>query len=403
MGFVGSILSGGGGAGFQAQGANLQNPVTNAQATGAYDTAQGQLKNIDPFIQALQAQNGIGNQSSVFNQGQQLANQLSQQAQGQGPNPALAQLANSTGQNVGQQAALMAGQRGSGANVGLIARQAGQQGAGIQQNAAGQAAVLRAQQQLAAQGALQQQQGMLGNLASQQVGQQANAINMGNNAAQNEQQILLNGINNQNNSAVNNASQMNSANASVAKENAGMQGKFLGGLGGGLGAAALTAFTGGAAAPLIGAAQSLPAFESLGGGGMKFSNTVAAAHGGMIPHMVEGGYVPAPTPTPTPPVNGLGSAEASMRKAFHFANGGQVGPSSFAGQFLNKAPMDYRSGGMLPGRAVVQGDSPKNDTVPIMGSPGEIMLPRHITQGEDAPEKAKQFVAALLAKQKRKK
>ena len=43
-----------------------------------------------------------------FRQGQDLANQLSEQAQGRGPNPALAQLQQTTGQNVANQAALMA-------------------------------------------------------------------------------------------------------------------------------------------------------------------------------------------------------------------------------------------------------------------------------------------------------
>jgi hypothetical protein len=41
---------------------------------------------------------------------------------------------------------------------------------------------------------------------------------------------------------------------------------------------------------------------------------------------------------------------------------------------------DFRKGGTVPGQAVVQGDSPKNDIVPAMLSPGEIVLPRTMAQ-----------------------
>ena len=36
----------------------------------------------------------------------------------------------------------------------------------------------------------------------------------------------------------------------------------------------------------------------------------------------------------------------------------------------------YDEGGMVPGQAQVPGDSPANDTVPIVASPGEAVLPR---------------------------
>lgn len=52
-------------------------------------------------------------------------------------------------------------------------------------------------------------------------------------------------------------------------------------------------------------------------------------------------------------------------------------------------------GGMVPGYAE-GGDSPANDTVPAMLSPGEIVLPRSVVQSEDAPSKAKSFVEALM-------
>ena len=192
----------------------------------------------------LAAQGGIQNQTNVFNQQQALANALQAQSQGQGPNPAQAQLAMATGQNVQQQAAMQAGQRGAGANVGLIARQAGQQGAGIQQQAVGQGAVMQAQQQLAAQGQLQGQQQNLAGLATQQVGQQAQAVtNLNEFALQNQGQLL-------------GARQgQNQVNASMAQANLGNQAAFTGGVLNAAGAAA--------------------------GGGK--------AHGGMIEQMAHGG------------------------------------------------------------------------------------------------------------------
>jgi hypothetical protein len=176
---------------FQPMMADISNPTNAGQIGTAYDQTQMGLQQQQDFIRALQAQGGIQNQARVFNQQQGLAEQLSLQAQGAGPNPALAQFNQATGQNVANQAALMAGQRGSGANAGLIARQAAQQGANIQQQAAGQAAIMQANQQLAAQQALAQQQQAMAGLATNQVGQQASALQGYNTGALAQQQNLL--------------------------------------------------------------------------------------------------------------------------------------------------------------------------------------------------------------------
>jgi len=45
--------------------------------------------------------------------------------------------------------------------------------------------------------------------------------------------------------------------------------------------------------------------------------------------------------------------------------------------------------------AEVAGDSEQNDKVPIMATEGEGILPRSVMQSEDAPEKARDFVAAI--------
>ncbi len=196
-------------AGLQQQ-ANL---TAGMGGTGLQNTAAGQQQAFN--TQAIGA-NGIGQQSAVQAQNATLASQLAaargvntqQQAiqglqgvagsqantlaqlqgvaNGTGPNPAQAMLNQQTGQNVANQAALMAGQRGAGANVGLMARQIAQQGAATQQQAVGQGASMQAQQSLGALGQMQgQQQAMagtqsaIGGLGTTQIGQQQAGLGLG--------------------------------------------------------------------------------------------------------------------------------------------------------------------------------------------------------------------------------
>lgn len=273
---------------------------------GAYDAAATQQRAV------YQQQNlnnslagGVGVQNSaiqglqgVAGQQQGLANQYGDVAAGRGPNPAQAMLNQQTGNNIASQAALMAGQRGAGANVGLMARQIGQQGAGIQQQAVGQGAVMQANQSLNAMGALgQQQQAMAGTqgqigalgstqagmqqsgitaqgaLAGQQIGQQQNQQAMLANVAQNqvgnqlaaqqavagqanqmaaqqigqvntnaqaqqsEQQILQNALQGANQSNVAMQGNINSANAGLAGTTIEGQKSLIGGAMNGIGAA----------------------------------------------------------------------------------------------------------------------------------------------------------------------
>lgn len=205
---VNNILGGGstGGLAYKPQG------LTQDQLNQQYQQTQAGLLNQQNFLTALQGQNGIQNQSNVYNQLQGVAN-------GTGPNPAQAQLAQSTGANVANQAALMAGQRGSGANAGLIARQAAMQGANTQQQAAGQAATLQANQSLNALGAM-------GNIAGQQVGNQANAVNSYANTALGGEQAVMGSVNNQ-----------NTVSGGLAQEAAKQQGNVLSGIAGAAGSA----------------------------------------------------------------------------------------------------------------------------------------------------------------------
>jgi len=256
MGSIVSALTGGGGSGvnFQARGANILNPATVAQADEQYKQAQNALQQQQTFVQALQGQNALQNQSNVFNQLQNIAS-------GQGPNPAQAMLSQATGQNVANQAALMAGQRGAAQNVGLMARQAAQQGANTQQQAVGQAAQMQAQQSL---GALQQ----MGGIAGTQAAQLQQGVQDYTGATQAEQQNILNAIAAQNNANVGMASGMNQANAGVAGAVAQGQMGLLGNVAGGLG-----------------------------------MGLMLAAEGGKVPHYDEGGEVAGTEPLKTQPIN----------------------------------------------------------------------------------------------------
>lgn len=257
--------------------ANIQTPTTDQQAQQAYDEAQNTLAQQRGFVNATQP----GGTAALQSQ-QDLLAQLGQQAQGVGPNPALAQLAQTTGQNISQQGALQAGQRGSSQNTGLIARNVAQQGGQLQQQAAGQAATMAAQQQLAARQQLAQQQQAM-------VGQQANAVQNYSQAGQNEQSNILNAVNAQNQAAVGNQAGMNAANTNLIGQTAAQQESFRLGSSSGAGSA------------------------------------MSAAEGGVVPKMAGGGYAPVNQP---PPTQGPMSAMGQWLKG---AKGGPQGGGSSGG------------------------------------------------------------------------
>lgn len=103
-----------------------------------------------------------GRPGEIDQQQQALANALLLQSQGKGPNPAQIALQQATNRNIQQQAGAMAAQKGI--NPALAQRQIAQNAAMQQQQAAGQGALMGAQQQLNAQG-------QLGNVYGQMAGQ----------------------------------------------------------------------------------------------------------------------------------------------------------------------------------------------------------------------------------------
>lgn len=429
MGFVGdaigSVVSGiggmfggsSGGGSYEASGVDLMKPFGVADARNSGNRVNKGLDQQSSFLNALQAQNGLGNQSSVFAQQQALANQYQNLANGVGPNPAMAQLANTTGQNAANQAALMAGQRGAGANAGLLARQIGMQGANIQQNSVGQAAALGAQQQLGAMNALQQQQGMMGNLATSQAGLQGNTLNAYNQAAQSQQQNILNAINQYNQNNVGMQSNMNNANAGIQGVNAQGQQGLIGGALSGIGSIFGLAHggqvphvphyaDGGMAAPVApnlgGFSLALPVQQPMAAQPNLGNMTLNTQAPGAEAFQSNAGrflFDSAPVNSPQDMGSAIqkGLGEQMMKNPMQMgAHNAVKGIGTGIGNIISSITASH--GAVVPGQAAVAGDSLKNDKVPAMLSPKEIVLPRSVTLSKNAPEAAKKFVEAILAR-----
>lgn len=359
-----TALFGGGSNQFQAAGTPIQQGTNTGQLNQAYGQSQQGINSQNALMQALQRQNGIQNQSNVYNQLQGVAN-------GTGPNPAMAQLNNATGANVANQAALMAGQRGSGANAGLLARQAALQGGGLQQQAAGQGAALQAQQSLNALG-------QLGGISGQQVAQQAGATQGYTQAAQQGQQNLLNSLAQSNTANVGMQSNLNTVNADVSEKNQAANKGLIGGLLNGVGSAISSIFA-------EGGKVTNPKIEAVAPKN-RFSSSILEPH---IEHMARI-YHP------------------EQFNSGNFAKGGKVNalvspgevylPPDKAKAVVNGKADPIKDGKRIPGKAEVKGNSVKNDTVPAKLEEGGIVIPREVLQSKNPSSAAAKFVEAHLKK-----
>lgn len=424
MATLGTLFSSDQGNGFQASGTNIVAPATQNEASNLYTQSQTALGDQSAFLNALGAQNGIQNQSNVYNQLQGIAN-------GTGPNPAQAMLSQQTGQNVAAQSALMAGQRGTGANAGLLARQAAQQGAATQQQAVGQGASMQANQALNAINSA-------GNIANNQVGNQANTLNSFNSNTQNEQQNLLNSIAQTNNASVGMQSNQNSNNAAIANTNAQAQNKMIGQGIGAVGSIAGLAeggkvadapkfqrmADGGVAGPqsFVGQAlrSNLPSNQSAGGPNAQGGTGMTSDS--YLQGSFEGNQGGGGQSSPLAQLSGSDASSGGMGAisdmisgggaAMMAARGGKVPAMLSPGEkYLSpkeaKAVADKKAspdqvGKMVPGQAKVKGDSLKNDVVPAKLDPGGVVLPRHVMNSKDPAHEAYKFVAAIQAKSDRK-
>lgn len=424
MSSIGSLLGtagGAGGSGFSGpKGASIANPVLPGQTQTAYEQVQDALRQQQAFVQATQAQNGLGNQSNVFNQ-------LSNVAQGQGPNPAQAMLAQATGANVANQAAMMAGQRGSSANPALIARQAAQQGAATQQQAAGQGATMQANQSLAA---LQN----MGQLANQQVNQQQQAQQAYSQGAQGEQSNLFNSLAGVNSANVGMQSNINNANSQLAGIRMQGQQQMIGkGMDQAGSAMGLLAAEGGEvpqpeaiqiAQPPMAQTMAPPmnqipgnpeqmqiqqipdAFagkEKSGGGGGGIMKMLP-----MLAMLADGGAVGPRSKVGQHFAGNKGATPSNSNGSAMLAKGGAV-PAMVSPGEVYLAPKDVKKvekgadplsvGERIPGKAKTKGDNYANDTVPKTLESGGIVLPKSVMEAKHPHWEAHKFVSAILAKQ----
>ncbi len=377
MGFVKKLFAGNK---YQADtGANGQDVQGQTQAT------QDAIAQQQAFVNAMGAQNGLQNQTDVYNQ-------LSGIAAGTGPNPAQAMLDQATGANVANQASLMAGQRGTNANAGLIARQASQAGAGIQQQAAGQGAVMQANQSMNAINTM-------GNLANQQVGQQQQGLS----ALGNQQQALQSSL-------AGSAAKGSEINAGVAAANQAQKMGMIKGVTGALAKGGMMAATGGASAVgynggMVTMAQggavvppTSPAVPNVAGGAKSKVSQLFTAEKGIEQESLDAGenigdalsagaQILARPGAQAGNAGMQASAPGAVDKLSAFAQGGQVGSR-------------LKAGGKVPGKPAVGGavNTLQNDTVDAKLSPGEVVIPRSVMMSSDPVNNAAKFVAAIMAR-----
>lgn len=411
MGFIADLFS----SSPEVQKANVQATATPEQLAQAQANTQNSMNQQNAFVNALQGQNGIQNQSNVYNQQQAIAN-------GTGPNPAQAMLNQATGQNVANQAALMAGQRGTAGNAGMIARQAAMQGANAQQQAAGQGATMQANQSLAALG-------QMGNIAGQQVQNLGGANNAAAQTALGQQQNLIGGANATNQANVQNTENYNKAAQGGYESNSKKGGGMLGGI---LNAA-------GSVATMMSDEKAKKNVKS-GDGAVKqlldsaepkeYEYKDKAAHGAgkHVSPMAQdlekseiGKSMVMDTPQGKVVDYGKGfgallAAQSLLNKRLEaLEKSGQASPEGMIAEEADEAPKDHKGpksklgqhyaqgGHVVPGKAKVAGDSFKNDIVDAKLSPGEIVIPRSIANSKNAPAEAAKFVAACLARSKTRK
>jgi hypothetical protein len=406
-GIIGSI---GGALGlndnFQASSANVT-PGTNAgQLSTAYNGAQNALAGQQSLANTLapQASSAVANQNA-------LANQFLAMSQGQGPNPAQAQLQQATAANTANQAALMAGQRGSSQNIGLLARQNAQQGAANQQQSAGQAASLGAQQQINAQN-------NLANLSNAQIGQTGQAATNLSSAAQGEQGILQNANTGFNNSIVGMQSNINNVNSQTAAANQNMAGNIMGSISGPISSGISSLFAEGGevdqqpsnlgtftpsaagsdSGPSIPGTSTLPTSSSnpLSGGSSGGGGGKSGGGGGLMSLaalLAKGG-----------PVH---RQHFDSHLGAYFADGGKVSAMVSPGEIylspdkvhkvMNEGANPLKIGHRIPGKAKVKGDSYSNDTVPANLDEGGVVIDR---KNSIDPHKAALFVHQSLHKRR---
>lgn len=361
-------MGGGGGGG-------LFSPITNTllgtpggknQGTEALNVAIGEGKQTLGDARNLQSQQQ--NFLNQFNpQFAQFGQQLASQALGQQMSPAL-QMALQQGQN--QQAALAKSQRG--VNAALASR-----------NAANATSQDRLNAML---GATNQAQGAFGNFMGQQQGYNTN---------------LLGNVTNAQGMLSQAAGAQASNQAELSKQQSAGNKALLGGIGSGLGlwkqGGQIPGYAAGGnvmvnpfqnvfSAPAPVQEEAGNPYADLANALMKKQEPQSAAAN------IDASLGNPVIPASAPPMDPFASPQIMTA-----AHGGQIPSRSIAASHFS----NFQSGGHVHGQATVPGDSPKNDTVPALLSPGEMVIPRSVMNTKNPGDAAKKFVDAYLAKKGR--
>ena len=360
-----------------------------------------------------------------------LADMLTSQANGGGPNPALEQLNPTTSANINNAAGQVAGTRGL--NPALAARLALDAGAGANQQAAGQAATMRAEQTLNAQGLLSQVLAQKQNAGLSQFGT-AGQLQQGQNAVDVQNTLGTNQINAgvaSQNAALNLGAQQINAGVSAqnAQTGAGLLGGALNGIGGAIGKGGGGASQGGEV-PAFDDGGSVPDLHSYLDSlstpkpqpSLGTPTLTAAPRFQPIPTAMLSDPIANPMPTATgtmldqnlaaqqPGGSRVAGSVASGMGAGLGGNAGLAAFDRFAGRHVSGSALAnggsiFAADGYVPGSPEVQGDSPKNDKVDAKLSPGEFVVKRtamaqpgvkeFVREINDHPEHASAFVAHL--------
>ena len=338
------------------------------------------------------------NLAGVNGQQGQLVNALMAQSQGQGPNPANAELNQATNQGIQQATGQIASQKGI--SPALAARQSSMNAAGATQQAAQAGAIMNAQQQLAAQSGAAN---VLGQQAGQNIQNTATTGGLANQSSLGSQGI----------------------NAATSAQNAAANQNVFGGLLNAAGAGLASALSRGGT---VGGYDDGGTIGSLPGAGdtadddagdVDTGKMFSTAFNTQTPQVQAANQILAssgvPNYMPSYTAGGAnigksgggssGGIGAGIGALAALAHGGKV-PSHLSHiaqiyhpNFNTKGTTHLKArGGPVPGKAKVAGDSPKNDTVKTMLSPGEVVIPRSIMESEDPVKMASKFVANELAK-----
>lgn len=308
----------------------------------------------------------MGLNSGIVSQQQGLNNTLKNQLAGNGPSLAALMLNQAQQRNAGTAYGMAAATRGT--NPGLAMRNAMNVTANENQNAQQAAGLARAQEQLGAEGAL------ANNLSSMQ-GQSITAAS---------------GANNLN---------TNIATGNTATNNQ-VMGGVMNGVSGAMGIGASKAHGGFIRRP------SFPQYLSQGGftGFSELGVEGGDAYGDSKNPYADSFRFSSKGKTPTLPFGGGAGSSTSLA-------GGPMDAVGGLASDLGPLAMAASKGAVIPGRAPVKGDSKKNDIVPTMLSPDELVIPRSVSMSpsflkklseivEEMPGKGPQGFAKVLAARK---